>query len=194
MKKFVYIIALLLTVETVCFIEIHKRDGDSIQALSELNGSLERENEQLTELMSEQDELIQEQSLLIDDLSERLGELKETASRGAELNSVPKRRIMEVTAYDLSYQSCGKHPDHPLYGITASGKYVEEWNTIAAGPELPFGTRVYIPYFKDKPNGGIFTVMDRGGGVKNGRLDVYMKSYTECMEFGRRKLEVWVLD
>jgi 3D (Asp-Asp-Asp) domain-containing protein len=113
-------------------------------------------------------------------------------NRSAEVEG--KRRTMEVTAYDLSYQSCQKHPDHPLYGITASGKYAEAWNTIAAGPELPFGAKVYIPYFADKPNGGIFTVHDRGGGVKDGRIDVYIESYADCMEFGRRQLEVWVME
>lgn len=101
--------------------------------------------------------------------------------------------IYRVTAYNLSYQSCQKHPDHPEYGITASGKRVQEWHTIAAGPELKFGTKVYIPYFKDKPNGGVFVVEDRGGAIKNGCLDVYMEDYNECMEFGVRLLEAYIL-
>jgi 3D (Asp-Asp-Asp) domain-containing protein len=101
---------------------------------------------------------------------------------------------MEVTAYDLSYESCGKLPNHPEYGITASGEPVKEWYTVAAGKELKFGTRVYIPYFADKPNGGVFVVQDRGGGVGNGQLDVYIEDNASCMEFGRRKLEVWVIE
>ena len=80
---------------------------------------------------------------------------KNVISRGGE-----RSQIMRVTAYDLSYESCKKHPDHPEYGETASGYMVKEWHTVAAGPELEFGTKVYIPYFKDKPNKGIFTVHD----------------------------------
>ena len=97
-----------------------------------------------------------------------------------------ERRIMEATAYWEG--SCGKAPDDPLYGITASGEYVQE-GFIAAGPELKIGTKVYIPYF-DK----IFTVMDRGRMITDGHLDVYMEDYASCMEFGRRELEVWVLN
>lgn len=101
--------------------------------------------------------------------------------------------IMRVTAYDLSYASCRKYPDNPEYGITASGIRVKEWHTIAAGPELPFGTKVYIPYFKDKPNKGIFTVQDRGSAIKENCLDVYMSNNKDCKDFGLRYLEVYIL-
>lgn len=101
---------------------------------------------------------------------------------------------MKVTAYDLSFQSCRKNPDHPEYGITASGTRVKEWHTIAAGPELPFGTQVFIPYFQDKPNKGIFVVEDRGSAITNGCIDIYMPDYDDCMEFGVRELDVFILD
>ncbi len=104
------------------------------------------------------------------------------------------KRVMAITAYDLSFESCGKYPGHPEYGITASGEKVKEWYTVAAGKSIPFGTRIYIPYFKDKPNKGIFTVEDRGGGVGDNQIDVYMKNYQDCMNFGRQKLEVWIIE
>lgn len=106
---------------------------------------------------------------------------------------VVESRIMKITAYDLSFESCGKHPDHPAYGITASGEPVKEWFTVAAGKELPFGTKVYLPYFKNKPNKGMFVVKDRGGAIKRNCIDVYMKSYEDCMKFGVKYLEVYIL-
>lgn len=115
----------------------------------------------------------------------------EDISRGGE-RSEPV--TMRVTAYDLSYASCRKYPDHPEYGFTASGAKVKEWYTIAAGPELPFGTRVFIPYFADKPNEGIFVVQDRGSAIKENCLDVYMSNNDECMDFGVRELDVYILD
>ena len=51
-----------------------------------------------------------------------------------------------------------------------------------------------MPYFKDKPNKGIFVVEDRGGGVGYNRLDVYMDSYEDCMKFGRQDITVWILE
>lgn len=100
---------------------------------------------------------------------------------------------MEITAYDLSVESCGKPPDHPEYGITASGNRVKEWYTIACDPSIPFGTKIYIPYFKDAPNRGVFTTEDRGGAIKGNKIDVYMKSHQACMNFGRRRLKVYIL-
>lgn len=102
---------------------------------------------------------------------------------------------MRITAYDLSYASCKKHPDHPEYGIGASGLKVKEYHSIAAGPELPFGTKVYIPALKDTPNSGIYTVEDRGSAIKENCLDIFLgeSKYTECMDFGVQYLEVYIL-
>ena len=95
-------------------------------------------------------------------------------------------RVMEVTAYWEG--SCGKAPDDPLYGITASGEYVQD-GFIAAGPELKMGTKVYIPSLRK-----VFTVKDRGGMITNGHLDVYMTTHKACISFGRQTLEVYVMD
>jgi len=185
-KIFVYIIALAVTLVCLGALEMrHQKDEATIH-------TLRQENAELTELQTVSDELIQIQAELLDELILPPEELPaDKSDRGTNRGEC---RIMEVTAYDLSVESCGKPPGHPEYGITASGKRVREWHTIAAGKGIPFGTQVYIPYFKDKPNGGIFTVEDRGGAIKDGRLDVYMESNSECMEFGRQELEVYILE
>ena len=99
---------------------------------------------------------------------------------------------MECTAYTAD--ECGKDPSDPGYGITASGEPVTEWLTVAAGPDYPFGTEVYIPYFKNYPNRGVFRIQDRGGAIANDHLDVYMKDSKTAAEFGRRDLKVLVLN
>src|SRR5690554_3813119 len=99
---------------------------------------------------------------------------------------------MRVTAY-TEYE-CDKEPGHPLFGITASGNMVEEWFTVAAGREIPFGTRLYIPYFKDRINNGIFVVEDRGGAIKENCIDVYMTDQDAVNTFGCRWLDVYMLD
>lgn len=104
-----------------------------------------------------------------------------------------RKCTMVVTAYTLRYEECGKHPDDPDYGITASGERVKEWYTIAVPKSIPFGTKIYIPYFKDKPNGGIFVAKDRGAAIKEGRLDVYMTDLNEALRFGKQTLEVVIL-
>lgn len=98
-----------------------------------------------------------------------------------------------VTAYTLRKEECGKAPNHQDYGVTASGEKVAEWYTAAAPKSIPFGTVLYIPYFKDKPNKGIFVVRDRGSAITEGHLDIYMEEYSEALKFGRQDLEVYVL-
>ena len=91
--------------------------------------------------------------------------------------------LMEVTAYTASLEECGKTD-----GITASGKPVKELHTIAAGPSIPFGTKIYIPEFMKT-----FVVEDRGGAITDRHLDVYMEKVKDAREFGRKDIYVFVI-
>lgn len=75
---------------------------------------------------------------------------------------------------------------------TASGALAKAWYTVAAGKGYPMGTIIYIPYFKDQPNGGWFVVQDRGGAISNNKIDIYMNTYNECITFGRRNIECYI--
>lgn len=93
----------------------------------------------------------------------------------------------ELTAYTAGFESTGKRPGHPLYGVTASGRKVKTNTTIACPPEMDFGTKVYIPYFDN-----MYTCFDRGGAIKGKRIDVYMPKLKDALRFGRKELEVIV--
>ena len=97
---------------------------------------------------------------------------------------------LNTSAYTAS--TCDKKPTDKGYGITASGAKVKSWYTVAAGRAYPMGTVIYIPALKNKPNGGWFVVQDRGGAIKNNKLDIYMSTYNECIQFGRRNLECYI--
>lgn len=102
----------------------------------------------------------------------------------------PKVKTLNTSAYTAS--TCGKSPSSPSYGITSSGDRATAWYTVAAGKSYPIGTIIYIPYFSNQPNGGWFIVQDRGGAIKDNKLDVYMNTYNECVNFGRRNLECYI--
>jgi len=102
----------------------------------------------------------------------------------------PIVKTLNASAYTAS--TCDKLPSHPAYGITASGAKVKEWYTVAAGKSYPMGTVIYIPALSDKPNGGWFVVQDRGGAIKDNKLDIYMGTYNECIQFGRKNLECYI--
>lgn len=102
----------------------------------------------------------------------------------------PVVKTLNASAYTAS--TCGKSANSSGYGITASGARASAWCTVAAGKGYPMGTIIYIPYFANKPNGGWFVVQDRGGAISNNKLDVYMSTYNECINFGRRNLECYI--
>ncbi len=101
----------------------------------------------------------------------------------------PVYEIYEMTAYTAGYESTRKTPDHPLYGVTASGKMVQEWHTIACPRSMAFGTRIYIPYFET-----IFTCEDRGSAITEGKLDIYIEDLQMALQFGRRHLQAMIID
>lgn len=102
----------------------------------------------------------------------------------------PIVKTLNTSAYTAS--TCDKKPTDKGYGVTASGAKVKSWYTVAAGKAYPMGTVIYIPALKNKPNGGWFVVQDRGGAIKNNKLDIYMSTYNECIKFGRKNLECYI--
>lgn len=95
---------------------------------------------------------------------------------------------VNVTAYCGCAVCCGKST-----GRTASGTYATANRTIAAWSGLPFGTKVYFPSMANRPNGGIYTVEDRGGAITSGRIDIYFSSHSEALAFGRRAMDAYIL-
>lgn len=99
----------------------------------------------------------------------------------------PVVKNFNTSAYCACKKCCGK-----TNGITSSGAKASSWYTLAAGKAYPIGTVVYIPALKNKPNGGWFVVQDRGGAISNNKLDVFMGSHSQALQFGRKNLECYV--
>lgn len=86
---------------------------------------------------------------------------------------------MEATAY-LPGDGDGR-------GITATGM-VARRGVVAVDPNvIPLGTRLYIPGY------GMAIAADTGGAIRGQKIDLLMESYGEAMEFGRRSIEVYIL-
>lgn len=75
----------------------------------------------------------------------------------------------------------------PTHGITASGRRVKSGVTAACPKSIPFGTRV------DIESVGVRTCWDRGGRITDGHIDVYVKDIRRAVVFGKRRLNVRVL-
>lgn len=120
--------------------------------------------------------------------------------------SVPDYLEFICTAYDLSYQSCQKTPEHPAYGITASGVSLKDHTresamAIAVDPnQIPLGSKVLI-VFEDENRAkynGVYTAVDTGGAINGNRIDIFFGDEkedvsNEAIEFGRASAKVLVL-
>lgn len=101
--------------------------------------------------------------------------------------------IMTATAYDLSFQSTGKRPGDPYYGITASGTRARP-GVVAVDPRvIPLGTRLYIQSLDGTKDYGFAIAEDKGGAIKGKRIDLFFETAEEVRQFGRRKVKVYIL-
>ncbi len=99
-----------------------------------------------------------------------------------------------ATAYDLSYESCGKRPGDRGYGITASGMRAQ-YGVIAVDPRvIPLGTRLYIEAADGSWVYGEAIAGDTGGAIKGNKIDLFFNSRSECLNFGRRTAKIYILD
>lgn len=80
----------------------------------------------------------------------------------------------DVTAYTWTGNRC------------ANGEYPYEGLCAVNG--LPFGTQIYIEGV------GYLTVADRGGMKGKYDVDIYMDSESACWQWGRQKLEIWIVE
>jgi len=101
---------------------------------------------------------------------------------------------MIATAYDLSYESCGKLPGDKYYGIAATGMPVRR-GVVAVDPRvIPYYSRLYI----EAPDGswvyGYAVAGDTGSAIKGNKIDLFMENATEVKNFGRRKAKVYILE
>jgi 3D (Asp-Asp-Asp) domain-containing protein len=100
----------------------------------------------------------------------------------------PVWQTFEVTSYTSGPESTGKQPGDVGYGITASGEHVRENYTLACPPSMAFGTRLEIEGIGER------VCSDRGGSIKEGRLDVYIAELKEARQFGRQRLQVRIIE
>ncbi len=74
--------------------------------------------------------------------------------------------------------------------LTYIGTVPQVGRTIAVDPTvIPYGTKVYIPQF-DK----VFIAEDCGSAIKGNRIDIFMNTYNECMEWGFKDIDIYILD
>lgn len=111
-------------------------------------------------------------------------EVIEPTTEEEKIEEEPKQKYLgeyKITYYCACMKCCGK-----TNGLTASGAKAQVGTTIAAPKEFPFGTKLII-------NGHTYIVQDRGGAIKNKRIDIYCETHEEALKNGVDYYDVYEL-
>lgn len=161
------------------------------QKIEDKQNTIDALNNELNELKQKQEEL----EKTIEEVRVSKLEKKAVTSRGGGAGSTrtvsasatpvyngDKWIWANVSAYCPCVKCCGK-----TNAITASGTKATANHTIAAPSNYKFGTKIEI-------NGIIYTVEDRGGAITGNKIDIYFNSHSEALQFGRRQLQMRVVE
>ncbi len=105
-----------------------------------------------------------------------------TLPRTSSTSSTSGGTVYKITAYCPCSKCCGK-----TNGRTASGTTATAGRTVAASSKFAFGTKLNI-------GGHIYTVEDRGGAISGNKIDIFVNSHAEALQWGVRYLNVSVVN
>lgn len=107
--------------------------------------------------------------------------------------TLPTGEVLTYTDTATIRATAYTHTDEGCDFITATGTTVH-WGTVAVDPRyIPYGTRMFIAASNGSYVYGIAEAEDCGGDIKGDRMDLYMPTYEQCMEFGRRVCTIYFL-
>ena len=111
---------------------------------------------------------------------------KKVTSRSSTLPRVSSNStggtVYKITAYCPCSKCCGK-----TTGRTASGTTATAGRTVAASSKFAFGTKLNI-------GGHVYTVEDRGGAINGNKIDIFVNTHAEALQWGVRYLSVSVVN
>ena len=107
--------------------------------------------------------------------------------------TLPTGEVLTYTRKDTVEATAYTHTDNGCDMTTATGTTVH-WGTVAVDPSrIPYGTRMFIISNDGSYVYGIATAEDCGGDIRGDRMDLYMPTYEQCREFGRRRCTLYFL-
>ena len=107
--------------------------------------------------------------------------------------TLPTGEVLTYTDTATIRATAYTHTDAGCDFITSTGTTVR-WGTVAVDPRyIPYGTRMFIIASNGSYVYGLAMAEDCGGDIKGDRMDLYMPTYEQCMEFGRRTCTIYFL-
>ena len=116
-----------------------------------------------------------------------ISELTPTVNIELDENGKPKKYKKLIVGKAAAY--CGG-------GITSTGQRAMPGRVAVNPRQIPYGTKMYIVSSDGRYCYGYAEASDTGGFARKGSatVDLYMHSYYDCMQFGRRSVEIYILE
>ncbi len=107
--------------------------------------------------------------------------------------TLPTGEVLTYTHTMQARASAYTHTDAGCDFYTSTLTHVR-WGTVAVDPRyIPYGTRMFIITNDGSYVYGLAVAEDCGGAIKGDRIDLYMPTYAECMQFGRKDATIYFL-
>lgn len=128
------------------------------------------------------------------------GLIAQMSNKWLEFDNLKQSLVNDNISFQSKVDSITKEENSKVYlgeftcvayytgNITSTGTKPTVGRTIAVDPKvIPYGSKVYIEGI------GYRIAEDCGGGIKGNMIDIYMSTYNECIQHGRRKLKVYLI-
>ena len=104
-----------------------------------------------------------------------------------KVSSVKKSSVKKTSKKSRKYLGTFKAYAYNGAGTTASGTTTKANRTVAVDPKvIPLGSKLMI-------NGKIYVAEDTGGFIKGKKIDIFMPSYNDCIQWGVRNVKVYLI-
>ena len=104
-----------------------------------------------------------------------------------KVSSVKKSSVKKTSKKSRKYLGTFKAYAYNGAGTTASGTTTKANRTVAVDPKvIPLGSKLMI-------NGKIYIAEDTGGFIKGKKIDIFMPSYNDCIQWGVKNVKVYLI-
>ncbi len=121
--------------------------------------------------------------------SKKVSSVKTTSVKktSKKVSSVKKSSVKKTSKKSRKYLGTFKAYAYNGAGTTASGTTTKANRTVAVDPKvIPLGSKLMI-------NGKIYIAEDTGGFIKGKKIDIFMPSYNDCIQWGVKNVKVYLI-
>lgn len=144
------------------------------------------EKERLARIEAERIEKEKQEQIRLEKEKEEKAKAVQIAKTTNRSEEIPRNNSGWVTFTATAYCGCAKCCGKST-GRTASGTMATQGRTVAMPSSYKFGTKIEIQGM------GNYVVEDRGGAIKGNRIDIFFSNHQSALNFGKKTINLRVV-